>query len=312
MPNAHPLAKIDLHLIKVLHTLLTTQSVSKSAVRLGMHQPGVSAALKRLRTITGDPLLVRSGGNMVPTDVGRSMVDPVTTILSEADKLLSGPRDRGFDAAHSSAVLRIAASDYLDPHFLPMLVADIKRRAPSAIVEILPLSGDFDYRARLAAGDIDLVIGNWLTPPSDLHLGRLIVDEVVCLVARDHPAVRRNWTVDKYLNCEHVAPAPMHPGWHGVIDDHLESLGLARRITARCPHFGLIPLVVADSLLVLTTGRKFCMRYVNQLPVKIVACPVAFPPMRYYQLWHERSHQSATSRWLRETVRDVAARLRTD
>jgi DNA-binding transcriptional LysR family regulator len=310
MSNAHPLAKIDLQLIKVLHTLLITQSVSKSAVRLGMHQPGVSAALKRLREITGDPLLVRSGGNMVPTDVGRAMATPVANILTEADKLLSGPRNRAFDAAHTRAVLRIAASDYLDPHFLPMLVTDIKRRAPSAVVEIVPLSGDFDYRARLADGDIDLVVGNWLTPPADLHLGRLFADEVVCLVAKDHPAVRRNWDVEKYLICEHVAPAPMHPGWNGVIDDHLESIGLSRRITVRCPHFGLIPAVVADSLLVLTTGRQFCMRYVGQLPVKIVACPVAFPPMRYYQLWHERTHQSAAGRWLRETVRDVAARLR--
>ena len=49
MSKPPALAKIDLSLIRILHTLLTTRSVSKSAVRLGMHQPGVSAALKRLR-----------------------------------------------------------------------------------------------------------------------------------------------------------------------------------------------------------------------------------------------------------------------
>ena len=54
--------KIDLHLIRVLHTVLTERSVSRAAVRLGMHQPAVSAALKRLRDLSGDPLLVRSGG----------------------------------------------------------------------------------------------------------------------------------------------------------------------------------------------------------------------------------------------------------
>ena len=41
--------KIDLHLIRVLHTVLTERSVSKAAIRLGMHQPAVSASLKRLR-----------------------------------------------------------------------------------------------------------------------------------------------------------------------------------------------------------------------------------------------------------------------
>jgi len=37
--------KIDLHLIKVLHTVLSERSVSRAAVRLGMHQPAVSSAL---------------------------------------------------------------------------------------------------------------------------------------------------------------------------------------------------------------------------------------------------------------------------
>jgi hypothetical protein len=39
--------KIDLHLIRVLHTVLTERSVSKAAIRLGMYQPAVSASLKR-------------------------------------------------------------------------------------------------------------------------------------------------------------------------------------------------------------------------------------------------------------------------
>ena len=60
--------KIDLHLIRVLHTVLTERSVSKAALRLGMHQPAVSNALKRLRSFSGDPLLVRNGPAMVPTD----------------------------------------------------------------------------------------------------------------------------------------------------------------------------------------------------------------------------------------------------
>jgi hypothetical protein len=31
-----------------------------------------------------------------------------------------------------------------------------------------------DYRARLAQGEVDIVIGNWTTPPDDLHLGALV------------------------------------------------------------------------------------------------------------------------------------------
>ena len=57
--------KIDLHLIRVLNTVLTERSVSRAAIRLGMYQPAVSAALKRLRGLAGDPILVRSGAGAV-------------------------------------------------------------------------------------------------------------------------------------------------------------------------------------------------------------------------------------------------------
>ncbi|MGH8335399.1 MAG: helix-turn-helix domain-containing protein, partial [Gammaproteobacteria bacterium] len=50
--------KIDLHLIRVLYTVLTERNVSRAAIRLGMSQPAVSAVLKRLRELAGDPLLV--------------------------------------------------------------------------------------------------------------------------------------------------------------------------------------------------------------------------------------------------------------
>ena len=299
--------KIDLHLIRVLNTVLTERSVSRAAIRLGMYQPAVSAALKRLRELAGDPLLVRSGAGMVPTDAGLRMIEPSASILRAAAVLFSDAR--GFEPATASHTFSLAASDYMDPLFLPRLVAQIKSQAPHCPINIHALSGESDYRARLAQGEIDLVVGNWLAPPDDLHMARLFGDEVVCLVAEDHPAVRRGWDRATWLAAEHIAPTPTHPGAKGVIDEQLDGLGLQRNITARCPHFGLIPAMVADSLLVLTTGRQYCERYVGVLPVKILPCPIEFPQMMYYQLWHERTHASASAKWLRERIKAVAASL---
>lgn len=308
MTDLHHLDKIDLHLIRVLHTVLTERNVSRAAVRLGMHQPAVSAALKRLREYAGDPLLVRSGAGMVPTVAGLRMVEPAANILRDAQRLFSDARE--FSPASSRVVFRIAASDYLDPQFLPRLVQDVKAHAPLSEIEIHPLNAATDYQQQLARGDVDVVVGNWLTPPLDLHMGKLFSDEVVCLVSKKHPAVRRGWDEADWLEADHIAPTATHPGARGVIDEHLSNLGLRRHIVARCPHFGLIPGMVASTLLVLTTGRQYCARFVEQLPVQILPCPVQFPPLVYYQLWHERSHTSASSRWLRERIKSVAATLK--
>jgi DNA-binding transcriptional LysR family regulator len=273
-----------------------------------MHQPAVSSALKRLREYSGDPLLVRSGSGMVPTEAGLRMLEPSASILRAAQLLFSDAR--GFDPATSRSTFRIAAADYLDPLFLPRLVAQIKQLAPLSDVEILPLSAASDYRTQLAHGEVDVVIGNWQQPPQDLHLGRLFGDEVVCLVSKKHPAVRRGWDQAAWLEAEHIAPSPTHPGAKGFIDVHLANVGLQRHIAARCPYFGLIPNMVASTLLVLTTGRQYCERFVDTLPVAILPCPVEFPRMMYYQLWHERTHASASSRWLRERVKSVATLLK--
>jgi DNA-binding transcriptional LysR family regulator len=266
--------------------------------------------LRRLRALLNDPLLVRSGRGMAPTDVALHFFEIAGRILQDADQLFGAPsRTRAFDPSTSDATFRIASSDYLDPLFLPGLFAQVKRAAPHVRMELMPLSDDFDYRRELATGAVDLVIGNWLEPPGELHLGKLYTDEVVCLVSEDHPVARMNsrqWSIQRYLECEHVAPTPLTASTPGVIDARLRTVGLRRNVVVRSAHFGLIPLMVAQSLVILTTGRLFCSRFVDTLPVRIVRCPVSFPPLVYYQLWHDLTHASSSARWLREQVRDAA------
>ncbi|WP_077035206.1 LysR substrate-binding domain-containing protein [Pelomonas sp. KK5] len=308
--------KIELQLVRVLHTVISEHSVSKAALKLHSTQPAVSAQLKRLRALTGDPLLVRSGSGMVATAAALELMEPAARMLQDAD-LLFGKRHRkaAFEPSSSELKIRIAASDYLDPYFLPDLVVHLNTLAPGIQLDLQPLNAQLDYRRGLARGELDLVIGNWLQPPSELHLGRLLSDEVVCLMSRDHPLAKeaqkggRGWSVDKYLGCQHLAPMPLSPGMPGVIDQHLATLGLDRAIAVRSAHFGQLPQMVGRSLLVLTTGRLFCQRYVDELPVVIVRCPVAFPRMSYYQLWHAQTNASPALRWLREQVREVAARI---
>ena len=61
--------------------------------------------------------------------------------------------------------------------------------------------------------------------------------------------------------------------------------------------------------LVLTTGRQFMRFYEKTLPLKVFAVPIKFPPMRFYQLWHQRVHQSPEHKWLRDQVSAAARAL---
>ena len=312
MTTASAFDKIELSLIRAFHTVITERSVSRAALKLRTTQPALSGQLKRLRGLIGDPLLVRAGNGMAPTAVALGLLPAAAQVLQGAQALFGGhAAAQGFVPALAAQHFRIAASDYLDPLFLPELVARVRSQAPGVTLDLLPLTRDYDYRGHLARGEVDLVVGNWLAPPAELHLGRLVSDEIVCLVGLDHPALRdpRQWTAERYLASDHIAPTPLHAGGVGVVDELLQVQGLQRRIVVRSPHFGLAPAMVARSSLVLTTGRQFCSRYIGSLPVRIVRCPMDFPALTYYQLWHELTHASTAVRWLREQVRDVARAL---
>ena len=106
---------IDLHLIRVLHTVVHERSVSRAAVKLASSQPVVSAQLKRLRTLTGDPLLVRAGQHMQATPTALQLLEPAARMLQDAESLFSRHgrvlRAAPFEAAGAQALFRVAASD---------------------------------------------------------------------------------------------------------------------------------------------------------------------------------------------------------
>ena len=67
---------------------------------------------------------------------------------------------------------------------------------------------------------------------------------------------------------------------------------MRRNVAVESAYFGLMPYMLTQTDLVLTTGRQFMRFYEKTLPLKTFTVPVKFPPMRFYQLWHERVHQA--------------------
>src|SRR3546814_20568903 len=75
------------------------------------------------------------------------------------------------------------------------------------------------------------------------------------------------------------------------------------------PYFGLVPYMLATTDLVFTTGRQFAEPYTRYLPIKVLPSPFKFPPTRFYQLWHKRTHNAPDVPWLRRRISAVADRL---
>ncbi|WP_019142561.1 LysR substrate-binding domain-containing protein [Noviherbaspirillum massiliense] len=302
---------LDLHLIRILYLLLTEKNVSRVALKLNQPQPSISAALRKLRQLTGDPLLVRGARGMVATQHGESLLKPAKRILDETAKLFV--QKAPFAAQHEARTFHIAAPDYLDSQFLPNVVAGVRRESPKSRLVIHNLGTEMDYVKLLSDGELDLVIANWEEPPAHLHLSKLFEDEIACMMRADSAYALRTgsdeMTVEDYLSLPHVAPSPMMPGYSGVIESYLARQHLQRNVVVESAYFGLIPYMLTRSDLVLTTGRQFMRFYEKSLPLKIFTVPIKFPKMRFYQLWHDRVHHASEHKWLRELIATTARSL---
>lgn len=291
---------LDFRQLRLLHLLLTRRSVSRVAEELGVSQPSVSLTLNRLRRVLNDRLLVRGRNAMVPTERGLEIAPIVERLLIDFDRLTS---EEGFDPALSTRSVRIASPNYLGSSVIPDLAARLSDEAPGMSLEALTVAPGMDYGRALSDGLVDLVIGNWPDPPPHLRAAPLLEDEMVCLMARDHPERDRGpLTIERYLALDHISPTPLTDARFSPVDAQLSRLKLSRRIRAIVPEYLVIPIVLQRTRLVFTTGARFA-EAVGAVGVAMTAAPREFEPIRFQLLWHERSQDDPAHRWLRRALR---------
>lgn len=288
---------LDSYLLKVLCTLVSEHSVSRTAIKLNQSQPAISAALKRLRGIFKDPLLVREKNRMVPTERALELLEPAQIALGEIERLVLA-REK-FDPATTRQTFNVGSPDFLAVFFLANVAENFCRSAPMAKLVVHGIGPDFDYERALAEGELDIVIGNWPEPPQHLHISTILEDEIVCLMSKDHPFAKKGLSAEQYLRARHVVGRSSR---RPMIDLHLAQLRLKREASVVLGFFNMAPYLLPHTNLIFTTSRHFATYYAALLPLAIVPSPIEFPRMRFYQLWHGRTHHSPGQRWVRSLI----------
>lgn len=310
-PPKRPDLQIDTRQLRILLAVLDHGSVTRAAQALGLSQPAVSQVLRRMRDLSDDPLLVRSGAKLVPTQRAERMIAPLRRSLETIDAAFRP--EETFDPDREDVVFRIASADCMEAFFLPRLTARIRSAAPRARLLFRSVVADYDYAAALETGELDVVIANWPGPPGNLRTRRLLSDDMVCIYGMDHPFnLRSAITLDDYMAQSHVAPTPISPVLPGPVDGPLAELGLYRNIQVIVPEFNIVPYVLMSSDLVFTSSQSFARHYRAFLPIRSIPAPPEFGQMQFYLLWHERVQSSPANMWLRAQMTAIARTLQTE
>lgn len=291
------LAGIDLNLLTSLHALLEAQSVTRAAKQLGLTQPAVSHALRRLRELLGDELLVRTPHGMTATPRANELRPAVRAALDAAEAVLRATP--AFDPASADRAFVIAMADQAAYLLLPRLMARLTREAPGVRIDVRGAPLD-----RLAE-DVDLAIGLFHDEPASVRDEPLFDDQFVCVLRAGNPAARGALDTKRYLALEHLLVAPRGlPG--SPLDDLLASRGQRRHIALVVPHFLVAPHVIAATDLVWTAPASLARVFAQQLPLAVREPPFRLGGFTIWMRWHVRLDGDPGLAWLRGALKAVA------
>lgn len=292
------LRKVDLNLLVYFDALLQTRHVSRAAERLGVGQSAMSAALGRLRNLFEDPLLVRQGLEMVPTERAMALESEVRNVLREIENVIEPPR--AFDPAVSERDFRVRMSDLLTFLLLQDFAQILERQGPGITLTIDHLSPNQTEDA-LVRDKTDVAISTGLDVSKSVRVSKIYRDSVVCLARRDLKVKRQLASAETFAAMPQIRVS-QSPLDHRFADLQLHKMGLQRNVSISVPHWLSVPDILCATSLVAAVPASFAKRVVEKYPLRIHKLDIFDNEFDWSLYWHDRYDNDPAHKWLRDQL----------
>src|SRR5262245_26579767 len=192
---------LDAGLVRTVEALLRAGQFHRVANLVAASEPLAGFALRRMREIVGDQLLVRTAAGLELTRRARRLAAPFRDLLERIGAVLSGRNV--FDPAFCEETFHVAASDYASFVLGPGLVAQLAGSAPRAKLMLSPLDVTA-VRRPLETGALDLALGPARGAAGRLQSERLLAERFACIARKGHPRIGKRLTAKDYAAEGHV------------------------------------------------------------------------------------------------------------
>ncbi|MES2933628.1 MAG: LysR family transcriptional regulator [Pseudomonadota bacterium] len=299
------LKTFDLNLLPVLDALLGERSVTRAAQRLHLSQPAVSNALARLRSQTGDAILVRGASGLMPTPRAEAMATSIRQILENIESTFT---PAAFDPQTHEQTFYLMMNDYVELLLLPQLMAEISQVGPGIKLSVQSLAPDLASEG-LVKGTLDLAFGYLGEIAEQLYRKPLMQESFVCLARQDHPRIKGELSLAQFLAEDHILVSPQGRGFVGLVDTLLGELGQKRKVVLSIPHFTVAPDIIIHTDLLMTMTKSTAQKFASHYPIQVLSVPLEIPSYAISQAWHARTQNEPSQRWLRGVIESLAKRI---
>src|SRR3982750_1167884 len=217
-----PRVDLELRHLRLVAGIADAGSMTGAADQLHLTQSALSHQLRDIEGRIGTPFFARVGRRMVLTAAGRRMLETARRVLGELDRAEEEIRRIASDGGGAIRVCTQCNTGY---HWLAPLLATFQRKHPRVDVHIAA-----DATARpveaLLDGRVDLAVLIDPDPDRRFRLRPLFGDEMVAVVAKQHPLARKRWAGAEDLAAHHLLLYTSRPEESFVLRKLLAPAGL--------------------------------------------------------------------------------------
>ncbi|MEZ8127815.1 LysR family transcriptional regulator [Enterovibrio norvegicus] len=293
----------DLNLLTAFDAVMTLGSVAKAADKLNMTSAAVSQNLSRLRDHVGEPLFVRQGRGIQPTQHAINMHKHVAEGLSAIRFGLEA--NTSFEPSTSTREFRIGGHAYFDLAVLPQLLSRLSDIAPRINVNLTPYEDNhFTPSQVLSERGADLFLSSLPISHPSIITAKVSEEALVVTYAKDHPRLKGKITLQQFFAEKHTALTSRRFGSF-MFSNLIEKPLPARKVHYQSDSMLNLMATAAMTDLLCFTPKRLADLWAEKLGLNVQPLPFDIRPVPTFVCWHQAKQHDEGITWLREQIEDI-------
>ena len=291
---------LDFAALRTLRLVFAHGSFSRAAETLGVTQSTISYTMSRLREVFSDPLFVRQGAGMVPTDRCNEIVAQAGELIDRFETLTA---QRQFDPAEASVEIGLSCNFYERVTILPHVTRILRREAPG--IKLKVISSSAQGKQQLLRSESDLLIGPIRIEDSGYYRRSLLREEYTCVMDPSNPLARTPLTIERFVKAPQVVV-----NYGGSFRSRflvvMEASGHVPNTVMEVPSPANLPDILVQTDMIATVPSRIAQMFGDA----VISVPCPFPAELSIDLyWTARTHVSAPHMWLRSKIAEAASQI---
>ncbi|ENH2293334.1 LysR family transcriptional regulator [Vibrio parahaemolyticus] len=272
---------MDLNLIQTFLVVAEFQSYTKAAEQLGLTQPAVSAAIKRLEQVVDKQLFVKKGRGITLTSAAYQLLPQFEQAVSIIDNAIT--EKKHFEVYCSEILLHI-----MDP-----IKNTILYESPPEKYILFEL---------LRQQKADLVIDTVITKDAAFVMEEAYEEKAVIICREQHPRIQGSLSKEQFYDETHCLFSGKWNNMSGFEQLAQETI-LERKVELVTSSLAGMALYVAQRDCLGLVSQSFANKWSKALKLQVLPCPISIRTVPYKFVYHKRELNNPAHIALRERIK---------